>query len=110
MNATSQAFEEKAQFFVNQYGNFTVKGPQGEDLNGELTLGENLADNGGIKMAFRIWQSRHKSDPKGNKYVLPLPFFFLVTRIACRGTRRNSERCGLIDLTAIFFFDFSPLR
>ncbi|KAF9154486.1 hypothetical protein BG015_000773 [Linnemannia schmuckeri] len=69
-NATSQAFEEKAQCFVNQYGNFTIKGPQGEDhnLDGEMTLGENLADNGGIKMAFRIWQSRHKSDPKGNKY------------------------------------------
>ncbi|KAK5820687.1 hypothetical protein F5H01DRAFT_378077 [Linnemannia elongata] len=69
-NATSQAFEDKAQCFVNQYGNFTIKGPQGEDhnLDGELTLGENLADNGGIKMAFRIWQSRLKSDPNGNKY------------------------------------------
>ncbi|KAF9933256.1 hypothetical protein FBU30_006024 [Linnemannia zychae] len=69
-DATSKAFDEKAQCFVNQYGNFTVEGPGGKLLNldGQLTLGENLADNGGIKMAFRIWQSRAKADPKGKKY------------------------------------------
>ncbi|KAG0301927.1 hypothetical protein BGZ97_002554 [Linnemannia gamsii] len=63
------AFEEKSQCFVEQYGNFTVKGPDNKDYNvdGQLTLGENLADNGGIKMSFRIWQSRLKSDPNGRK-------------------------------------------
>ncbi|KAK5820647.1 hypothetical protein F5H01DRAFT_404111, partial [Linnemannia elongata] len=68
-NSTSKAFDEKAQCFVNQYGNFTIKGPDGKDhnLDGQLTLGENLADNGGIKMAFRAWQSRAKSDPNGKK-------------------------------------------
>ncbi|KAK3840046.1 MAG: hypothetical protein JOS17DRAFT_725821 [Linnemannia elongata] len=66
-NATSKAFDEKAQCYVNQYGNFTIKGPDGKDhnLNGQLTLPENLADNGGIKMAFRAWQSRAASDPNG---------------------------------------------
>ncbi|KAG0205694.1 hypothetical protein BGX33_007787 [Mortierella sp. NVP41] len=69
-NATEQTFNEKAQCFVEQYGNFTVKGPDGKDynVNGQLTLSENIADNGGIKQAFRAWQSRHKSDLQGKKY------------------------------------------
>ncbi|KAG0277096.1 hypothetical protein BGZ95_006523 [Linnemannia exigua] len=69
-NATSQAFEDKAQCYVNQYSNFTFKGPDGKDYNvdGQRTLGENLADNGGIKMAFHIWQNRVKSDPYGRKF------------------------------------------
>jgi predicted metalloendopeptidase len=34
---------------VYQYGNYTVDDPKGKhvNLNGILTLGENLADNGG---------------------------------------------------------------
>ncbi|KAF9154688.1 hypothetical protein BG015_000216 [Linnemannia schmuckeri] len=68
-NAMEKAFDEKSQCFVNQYGNFTIKDPNGKDMNldGQLTLGENLADNGGTKMAFRIWQSRFKSDSNGRK-------------------------------------------
>ncbi|KAG0294782.1 hypothetical protein BGZ96_000448 [Linnemannia gamsii] len=68
-NETSQAFKDKSQCFVEQYGNFTVLGPDGKqhNLNGQLTLGENLADNGGLKMAFKIWQSRFKSDSYGRK-------------------------------------------
>ncbi|KAF9082326.1 hypothetical protein BGX23_012577, partial [Mortierella sp. AD031] len=53
-NATEQTFNEKAQCFVEQYGNFTVKGLGGKDynVNGQLTLSENIADNGGLKQAF----------------------------------------------------------
>ncbi|KAF9128660.1 hypothetical protein BG015_004308, partial [Linnemannia schmuckeri] len=66
-NATEKAFNEKAQCFVDQYGDFTVKGPDGKDhhVNGQLTLGENIADNGGLKQSFRAWQDRFQSDPTG---------------------------------------------
>ncbi|KAF9905558.1 hypothetical protein EC991_001588 [Linnemannia zychae] len=107
-NATSQAFEDKAQCFINQYGNFTIKGSDGTDynLNGQATLGENLADNGGAKMAFHIWQSRVKSDPYGRKYKnLKLPglekytpeqlFFISYGRIWCNKMRPES----LVHLT-----------
>ncbi|KAG9061818.1 hypothetical protein KI688_006969 [Linnemannia hyalina] len=72
-NATENAFTEKAQCFVNQYGNFTVKGPDGKDhnVNGQLTLGENIADNGGLKQSFRAWQSRLQSDPSGKNKERP---------------------------------------
>ncbi|KAF9154692.1 hypothetical protein BG015_000220 [Linnemannia schmuckeri] len=99
-NATSKAFDEKAQCYVNQYGNFTIKGPDGKDhnLDGQLTLGENLADNGGIKMAFRVWQSRAKSDPNGkkiknfklpglDKYTPEQLFFIAYGRLWCNKMR-----------------------
>ncbi|CAG8752077.1 18774_t:CDS:10, partial [Dentiscutata erythropus] len=48
-NATVESFKEKAECFVNQYSKFTVNDTNGVPvhLNGRLTLGENLADNGG---------------------------------------------------------------
>ncbi|KAF9359958.1 hypothetical protein BGX34_008062 [Mortierella sp. NVP85] len=69
-NSTLQHFQEKSQCFIDQYGNFTVKDPQGREnhVNGKLTLGENLADNGGLKNAFDAWEERFKSDSRGNKY------------------------------------------
>ncbi|KAF8926832.1 hypothetical protein BGZ58_010890 [Dissophora ornata] len=68
-NATSKAFDSKARCFVEQYGSFTVKGSDGKDyhVNGELTLGENIADNGGLKQSFDAWQERYKSDQSGKR-------------------------------------------
>ncbi|KAF9900448.1 hypothetical protein EC991_007326 [Linnemannia zychae] len=69
-NSTRASFNEKAQCFVDQYSNFTVKGPDGTEHNvdGKLTLSENIADNGGLKRSFQTWQSRFKSDASGKKY------------------------------------------
>ncbi|KAL1923709.1 uncharacterized protein VTP21DRAFT_8689 [Calcarisporiella thermophila] len=69
-NATAQAFNERAQCFENEYSNFTVKGPDGTDVkvNGKLTLGENIADNGGLRQAFVTWKKRFDSDPQMQKY------------------------------------------
>jgi endothelin-converting enzyme/putative endopeptidase len=43
-------FEKRAQCFVDQYGEYTVAGGTVK-LNGKLTLGENTADNGGVRIA-----------------------------------------------------------
>jgi predicted metalloendopeptidase len=42
-------FEEKSQCLVDQYGSY--ESIPGVKLNGKLTLGENTADNGGVRLA-----------------------------------------------------------
>jgi putative endopeptidase len=45
-----KAFIERTDCEVKEYGDFTVTG--GEHINGKLTLGENTADNGGLRVAY----------------------------------------------------------
>eukprot|EP00092_Neocalanus_flemingeri_P028315 GFUD01030752.1.p1 GENE.GFUD01030752.1~~GFUD01030752.1.p1 ORF type:complete len:774 (+),score=182.51 GFUD01030752.1:202-2523(+) len=64
---TKKKYLEKAQCIIDQYGNYTVK-VEGEELNvnGITTQGENIADNGGIKEAFRAYDSvvkKHGPEP-----------------------------------------------
>lgn len=51
---TSKAFEKKTTCLKEQYSNFTF---DGEKIEGEQTLSENIADNGGIRQAFRAYQN-----------------------------------------------------
>ncbi|GIK01669.1 hypothetical protein Aspvir_005707 [Aspergillus viridinutans] len=62
---TVQGFEERAQCFVDQYSNFTIPGENGEPLhvNGRFTLGENIADAGGLGAAFQAWEKRDEASP-----------------------------------------------
>lgn len=69
-NATTAKFDDKAQCFIDQYSNFTVIGEDGEPihLNGKLTLGENLADNGGLSESYYAWKQRYDSDRESKVY------------------------------------------
>ena len=48
--ADGKAFEERAACVANQYGGYTAV--DDVKLNGKLTLGENVADNGGLRLAW----------------------------------------------------------
>ncbi|KAG0024981.1 hypothetical protein BGZ82_010280 [Podila clonocystis] len=69
-NTTAAEFESRSKCFIDQYSNFTVTGPESETLhvNGEQTLGENISDNGGIKVAFMAWSKRFASDQDSIRY------------------------------------------
>ncbi|CAJ0842132.1 3450_t:CDS:2, partial [Entrophospora sp. SA101] len=69
-NDTIKEFKKKTICFIDQYSNFTINDPYGKPvhLNGKLTLGENLADNGGLKESFNAWLTRFESDPKEEIY------------------------------------------
>ena len=41
--------KEKSKYFIDEYSKCLVNG---KNVNGELTLGENLADHGGVKIAY----------------------------------------------------------
>ena len=46
-NASAQEFIKRSQCFRDEYDKFEVNGLH---LNGLVTLGENIADNGGLKL------------------------------------------------------------
>jgi len=48
--ADSKAFDQREQCFIDEYSGFELKG--GVHMNGKLTLGENTADNGGMRLAW----------------------------------------------------------
>jgi membrane metallo-endopeptidase-like protein 1 len=62
-------FKEKAQCIIDQYSNYTVE-EAGLNLNGKQTQGENIADNGGLKQAFRAYK-RWVERSKTVEYLLP---------------------------------------
>ncbi|KIW04230.1 uncharacterized protein PV09_04536 [Verruconis gallopava] len=70
-DATVQEFTKRADCFINQYSNFTIPGPDDRPLhvNGKLTLGENIADAGGVSAAFKAWKIREKQNPRLNQML-----------------------------------------
>jgi putative endopeptidase len=50
-----ERFKAKTAALVKQYSAF-VAVPPNYHVNGELTLGENIADNAGVVMAYKAWQ------------------------------------------------------
>ena len=60
-------FKERAQVMVDFFGNIQVL----PDLkgNGELTLGENLADHGGLQVAYTAFQNAQKKAKADGKKV-----------------------------------------
>jgi putative endopeptidase len=54
-------FQAKTGCVADEYSGFEVA--PGQKLNGKLTLGENTADNGGIRIAFQALQETIAADP-----------------------------------------------
>jgi len=54
--ADAKAFEERAQCFVDEYNSFTAV--DDVKVNGKLTLGENTADNGGLRISLMAYLAR----------------------------------------------------
>jgi endothelin-converting enzyme len=57
---TVHNFNQRAECFVKQYSNYTIKDEQGRAMpvNGRLTLGENIADSSGIVASFSAWKNQ----------------------------------------------------
>ncbi|OQW50313.1 MAG: hypothetical protein A4S09_00530 [Proteobacteria bacterium SG_bin7] len=55
-------FKEKSQCIVNQYGQYKVG--NGTPIDGDLTKTENIADNGGLKIAYLAYERAAKEKVK----------------------------------------------
>uniref|UniRef100_A0A3P8PUZ0 Neprilysin n=1 Tax=Astatotilapia calliptera TaxID=8154 RepID=A0A3P8PUZ0_ASTCA len=59
---STQRFLELSKCIVDQYGNFSWDLASGLHLNGNNTLGENIADNGGIRQAYQVMSLEKKRE------------------------------------------------
>ncbi|EDW29684.1 GL14909 [Drosophila persimilis] len=60
-NATIEAFRERTQCVIDQYSRYKINEVD-MFMDGRMTQGENIADNGGLKQAFRAykkWETLH---------------------------------------------------
>ncbi|XP_022344014.2 neprilysin-1-like [Crassostrea virginica] len=89
-NASITNFKERADCMTNQYSSYTVE-EAGKKLNGKLTLGENIADNGGLKeswLAYEKWLEttrEGKQEPflPGLDYTPKQLFFLNAAHVWC---------------------------
>lgn len=58
-NTTSQAFNDRVGCFIDQYSGYRIE-EIGAQVNGSQTLNENLADNGGLREAFKAFKKLEK--------------------------------------------------
>lgn len=92
-----EAFHERAQCLIDQYSKYTVT-EVGMQIDGVNTQGENIADNGGIKQAFKAyerWLSIHgdKDEVLQGINATNLQLFFLnFAQIWCGTMRPEATR------------------
>ncbi len=91
-SADAEEFRERAQRIIDQYSRFEPL--PGVTLNGELTAGENIADLGGVSLAFealsrRLADGRTKNETIGG--FTPAQRFFLSYGQIWRGNAREEE-------------------
>jgi putative endopeptidase len=96
--ADASAFEQRAACLVNQYGNFTAVGDL--KVNGRLTLGENIADTGGVHLSYAALEKalNGTSPPPIDGLTAPQRFFVAYAQAWCGNVRdQEKRRLALID-------------
>src|SRR5262245_24000468 len=90
--ADARAFEQRAQCFVDQYSGFTAV--DDVKLNGKLTLGENTADNGGLRIALMAYlgSDAAKSATVADGFTPEQRVFLGWAQVWCEGRRPEYER------------------
>ncbi|KAL0933355.1 peptidase family M13 (endothelin-converting enzyme 1) [Colletotrichum truncatum] len=70
--SSEKAFQERAQCFAKQYDEFAVTAPNGTlvHVEGNFTLGENIADSGGLTTSYAAWK-RQQASGTTQDYNLP---------------------------------------
>ncbi|XP_071635770.1 neprilysin-1 isoform X4 [Temnothorax longispinosus] len=90
-NATIKAFRKRAQCIVDQYSRYKLQ-EVNLYINGRMTQGENIADNGGLKQAFKAykkWVFIHGEEPllPGVNLTHDQLFFLNYAQIWCGSMR-----------------------
>uniref|UniRef100_A0A8C1Q4F6 endothelin-converting enzyme 1 n=1 Tax=Cyprinus carpio TaxID=7962 RepID=A0A8C1Q4F6_CYPCA len=97
-NSSVDAFKNRTECMIDQYTQYTING---EHINGKQTLGENIADNGGLKAAYHAYRSWVKQN--GEEKRLPAVnltndqlFFVGFAQVWCSVRTPESAHEGLM--------------
>ena len=86
-DADKKNFEARTKVLADYFS--SVEALPGKKINGRLTLGENIGDNGGLNIAFRAMQNSRKEHPLGNvDGFTPEQRFFLSWATVWAGNAR----------------------
>ncbi len=94
-----KAFKERTECTAKEYDKFQVA--PGQNLNGHLTLGENTADNGGLRIAFQALEATLKQDGndgpgfvdgKKDGFTPAQRFFISFAQVWCSNQTEQSAR------------------
>ncbi len=92
--ADRKAFIERTDCEVKEYGSFEAA--PGQKLNGQLTLGENTADNGGLRLAYVALMHSLAKDaavaPLIDGYSPAQRFFLAFGQVWCENVREQAVR------------------
>jgi len=98
---TKGRYLSKAQCIISQYGNYTIGDLENLPLNGINTQGENIADNGGIKEAYRAynsWVKKHGEEPllPGLNYSPKQLFWISAANVWCAKYRPKALKLRVL--------------
>jgi endothelin-converting enzyme/putative endopeptidase len=89
--ADAKAFEQREACIANEYSNFSPV--PGVHLNGKLTLGENTADSGGVRLALMaLVNTIGNQRPKIDGFTPEQRYFLSFGQIWCENAREESLR------------------
>ena len=88
----AKEFKERASCVDKQYSGYTAIGDL--KLNGKLTLGENVADNGGLRIAYMAFMDTlaNKTVPKVEGFTPEQRLFLGWGQIWCINTKEEASR------------------
>jgi putative endopeptidase len=87
----AREFDARAQCLVDQYGG---AGAKDVELDGRFLLGENIADSGGVRLAFAALKQRlnHEVAPPAAGFAAEQRFFLGYAQMWCESRQPESRR------------------
>jgi putative endopeptidase len=87
----AKRFEERAQCLVDEYNGFSIGDAK---VNGKLTLGENTADNGGLRLALAAYLATAATQPDRTRdgFTPEQRLFIGFGQIWCENARPEAVR------------------
>lgn len=92
-------FKQRAQCMMDQYSKYSASG---ENLKGKQTLGENIADNGGLKSAYHAyeqWVAKNGEEPllPGLNFTHRQLFYLAFAQVWCTNSRVEDSHNSILS-------------